>query len=222
MIRLKFCGMRTPEEVALCARAGADALGFIFAPGPRQVGLDDAARLTAVAPAHVKRVGVFANAPRDLIEAALERCALDVLQFAGNELPEFCGAFGVPTMLTAREHAPPPDVMQRARAIAIIADARSNGAYGGTGVRVERAIVQRIRDGATAQFILAGGLTPDNVADAIRTVRPDGVDVRSGVERDGYKDPQLVAAFADAAIRALSANENGTARSLDAPDKRKS
>jgi len=205
MIRLKFCGMRTSEEVAMCARAGADALGFIFAPGPRRLELDDAARLTAETPAHVKRVGVFANAPRDLVEAALERCALDILQFAGDETPEFCGAFGVPTMLTAREHAPPADVVQRARAVAIIADARSNGAYGGTGVRVEPAIAQRIRAGATAHFILAGGLTPSNVAEAIRIFRPDGVDVRSGVERDGYKDQALVAAFADAATRALGA-----------------
>ena len=205
MIRLKFCGMRTADEVAMCARAGADALGFIFAPGPRRLELDDAARLVAEVPAHVKRVGVFANAPRDLVEAALERCALDILQFAGDETPEFCGAFGMPTLLTARDHAPPPDVVQRARAVAIIADARSNGAYGGTGTRVEPATAKRIRAGATAHFILAGGLTPSNVAEAIAIFRPDGVDVRSGVERDGYKDQTLVAAFADAATRALGA-----------------
>jgi len=205
VIRLKFCGMRTADEVAMCARAGADALGFIFAPGPRRLELDDAARLVAAVPAHVKRVGVFANALRDLVEAALERCALDILQFAGDETAEFCGAFGVPTLLTARDHAPPPDVVQRARAVAIIADARSNGAYGGTGTRVEPAIAKRIRAGATAHFILAGGLTPGNVAEAIRIFRPDGVDVRSGVERDGYKDQTLVAAFADAATRALGA-----------------
>lgn len=207
MIRLKICGMRTREEVALCAAAGADALGFVFAPGPRRLELDEAARLVAVVPAHVKRVGVFANAPARFIEAALEHCALDILQFAGDESPEFCGAFGVPTFLTARDHAPPLDVVQRARAVAVIADARSNGVYGGTGVRMAPELALRIRSGAPVRFILAGGLTPDNVGDAITTVRPDGVDVRSGVERDGYKDRKLVNAFAEAATRALSALE---------------
>ena len=205
MIRVKICGMRTREEVSLCAAAGADALGFIFAPGPRRLELDEAARLTAAVPAGVKRVGVFANASASLIEAALERCALDILHFAGDESPEFCGAFGMPTLLTARDQAPPLDVVQRARAVGIIADGRSNGAYGGTGVRVAPEVARRIRSGAPVRFILAGGLTADNVGEAIRTLQPDGVDVRSGVERDGYKDARLVSAFVNATQRALSA-----------------
>jgi phosphoribosylanthranilate isomerase len=196
MIQLKICGLTSALDVELCARAGADALGFIFADSPRQLAPDEAAPLTAAAPDDVACVGVFANSPRELVELALRRCRLDVLQFAGDETPEFCGSFGVPTLLTARERPPAPDVVQRAHAIGVIADARSPGLYGGTGRVLDHALARRIRDGSPAPFILAGGLTAENVADAIRRLRPEGVDVRSGVERSGRKDPELVAAFA--------------------------
>jgi phosphoribosylanthranilate isomerase len=196
MITFKICGLTDVGDVELCARAGADALGFIFADSPRRVTPEEAGPLTAAAPREVACVGVFANSPRALIERALQRCRLDVLQFAGDETPEFCGSFGMPTLLTARERPPAPDEVQRAHAIGVIADARVRGAYGGTGRMLDASIAKRIRDGSPAPFILAGGLTPDNVADAIRRLRPDGVDVRSGVERSGRKDPELLAAFA--------------------------
>jgi phosphoribosylanthranilate isomerase len=196
MITLKICGLTSTLDVELCARAGADALGFIFTDSPRRLTPDEAAPLTAAAPHDVACVGVFANSPRELIELALQRCRLDVLQFAGDETPEFCGSFDVPTLLTARERPPAPDEVQRAHAIGVIADTRSPGVYGGTGRVLDHAVARRIRDGSPAPFILAGGLTPENVADAIRRFRPHGVDVRSGVERSGRKDPHLLAAFA--------------------------
>lgn len=202
MIRLKICGMGSIEDVELCASAGADALGFIFAEGPRRLTPAQAAPLTAAVPPGVTRIGVFANSPRELIESALLRSRLDVLQFAGDETPEFCGSFGLPTLLTARHRAPAADVVQRARAIGIVADALVNGQLGGTGRRVEPETARRIRVGVCAPFIFAGGLTPENVGDAIRSLRPDGVDVRSGVERGNRKDPQLVAAFVRSAKEA--------------------
>lgn len=205
MIRLKFCGMCTCEDVAVCADAGADALGFIFAGGPRRLTVMEAARLTAAVPHCIAKVGVFADQPKELIEEALTVCELDVLQFAGAEQPEFCGSFGVPTILTARAAAPAPDIVARARATAIIVDARVDGMLGGTGVRVDDAVARRIRAGSPARMILAGGLTPENVGQAIRALRPDGVDVRSGVERDGRKDPELVHAFARAVEEAYGA-----------------
>jgi phosphoribosylanthranilate isomerase len=205
MIRLKFCGMRSLDDVAICAAAGADALGFIFADGPRRLTIDEAARLAAAVPRGVARVGVFADQPQALVEAALSACRLDVLQFAGAESAEFCGSFGMPTMLTARVTAPAPDVVARARATAIIVDAVVDGMYGGTGVRVDAVVARRIRAGTPTRLILAGGLTPDNVGDAIRAVAPDGVDVRSGVERDGRKDSELVRAFAHAVEEAYAA-----------------
>ena len=198
MIRLKICGMRSPDDIALCADAGADALGFIFADGPRRLSIELAEELAASTPANVARVGVFAGQSRAFVAAAAERCRLDVLQFAGDEPADFCGSFGLPTLLTARSVAPAPDVIARARAQAVIVDAQVAGRSGGTGVRADAAPVQRIRVGSSAPLILAGGLKPENVADAIRTLRPDGVDVRSGVERAGRKDPEMVRAFARA------------------------
>jgi phosphoribosylanthranilate isomerase len=205
MIRLKFCGMYSPDDVAVCADADADALGFIFADGPRRLTVEEGARLTAAVPPGIARVGVFANQPKALIEAALSACRLDVLQFAGGESAEFCGSFGMPTMLTARAAAPAPDVVARARATAIIVDALVDGMLGGTGVRADAVTVRRIRAGSSTRLILAGGLTPDNVGDAIRALKPDGVDVRSGVERAGRKDPGLVRAFARAVEEAYAA-----------------
>lgn len=196
MIVLKICGMRCVEDVRMCAGAGADALGFVFADGPRRLELDEAAHLTAATPAAIRRVGVFANQPRALVEAALKRCDLDVLQFAGDEAPEFCGSFGLPTLITARESAPALDMIQRARAIGVIADARVDGCFGGSGKRVDPHVARTICEGTLAPFILAGGLTPENVCEAILMIGPDGVDVSSGVERNGSKDAGLVAAFA--------------------------
>jgi|SRR5271166_2390597 len=205
MIRLKFCGMSSLEDVAVCAKAGADALGFIFADGPRRLTVDEAARLTSAVPRGVVRVGVFADQPKALVQAALAACALDVLQFAGGESPEFCGSFGMPTMLTARVAAPALDIVARARATALVVDALVDGKLGGTGVRVDAAVARRIRAGSPTWLILAGGLTPENVGDAIRAIEPDGVDVRSGVERGGRKDPELVSAFARAVKEAYAA-----------------
>lgn len=205
MIRLKICGMRNVEDVERCAAAGADALGFIFADGVRRLTPAQAAPLTAAVPQGVTRVGVFANSPHALIEEALHACELDVLQFAGDEEPELCGSFGVPTLIVARERPPARDVLARARAIGVIADARVAGLHGGSGVRVDESVARRIRAGSAVPFILAGGLTPENVGLAIRSLRPDGVDVRSGVERNGCKDPQLVAAFGRAVKEAYDA-----------------
>jgi len=205
VIRLKICGMFSVDDVALCSAAGANALGFIFAGGPRRLSIERAEELTAAAPAGVIRVGVFANQLDTFVTEAAARCNLDVLQFAGDESPEFCGSFGLPTLLTARACAPALDVIARARAQAIIVDARVDGMYGGTGVRADAATVRRIRAGSTAPLILAGGLTPTNVSEAIRRLQPDGVDVRSGVERDGHKDPELVRAFARAVEDAYAA-----------------
>ncbi len=195
MIRLKICGMRSLEDVRTCASAGADALGFVFADGGRRLSLEEGASLTAAVPLGVVRVGVFANQSRSQVSDALERCRLDVLQFAGDETAEFCGSFGMPTLLTVRERPPAADVVHRARAIGVIADARVEGRLGGTGVRIAPERACRIRDGLRVPLILAGGLTPDNVSEAMLAVGPDGVDVSSGVERSGRKDPRLVADF---------------------------
>ncbi|HXM17493.1 MAG TPA: indole-3-glycerol phosphate synthase TrpC [Candidatus Tumulicola sp.] len=202
---IKICGMQSAEEVEMCVEAGADALGFIFADSPRRLDVAGATSLTARVPPQVACVGVFANSPRALIEDAIRSCRLDLLQFSGDESPEFCGSFGVPTILVAHDAIPDAPALQNARAVAVMADARVPGRAGGTGVRMALAKAQRMRAEHAGHFILAGGLRPNTVGEAIRAVLPDGVDVRSGVEVNGVKDAGLVNAFVAAAKEALHA-----------------
>jgi len=207
-MRVKICGMRSAEDIALCVRAGADALGFIFTDGPRRLTVEVAAVLTARVPAFVTVVGVFADAPDDLIRAATARCRVDVLQFCGDEAARRRGSFGKPTIAVIRDGCvPDAQELTLARAVAVMLDARApdGGARGGTGVRVSPDEAARARRAVRADFILAGGLTPANVGDAIESVRPDAVDVSSGVELRGQKDARLVRAFVLAAKEAAHA-----------------
>ena len=102
MTRVKICGIRSTGDVAACVEAGADALGFILADGPRQVSIEQAAALTQLVPPFVTCVAVFADSPRELIRAAIEACRIDVLQFAGNEPAAMRGSFGKPTIFVSR------------------------------------------------------------------------------------------------------------------------
>jgi phosphoribosylanthranilate isomerase len=195
MIRVKICGMQSPADIETSVAAGADAVGFIFCDGPRRLTLDDAAALTSRVPPFVTTVGVFADTPISLIREALARCRLDVLQFAGNEEPQLRGSFARPTLIVSRGEIPELADLRAARAIAVVGDGSAGDLRGGTGVRMSIEAARGLRERCARHFILAGGLTPDNVAEAIRAIEPDGVDVRSGVERDGRKDAGLIRAF---------------------------
>lgn len=199
MIRVKICGMQSAQDVETCVAAGADALGFILAGGPRLLSVEEAAALTRLVPPFVSCVGVFAGTPADVVQTAIERGRLDVLQFSGDEAPEFCGRFGKPTILAAGERMPGAEELRAARAIGVIVDSRTEGKYGGTGLLFDADLACRLRASTNAFFILAGGLTAQNVAEAIAKIEPDAVDVRSGVERGDRKDPDLVRAFIRAA-----------------------
>jgi phosphoribosylanthranilate isomerase len=202
MIRVKICGMADVEDVRVCAAAGADALGFIFAASPRRLTLENgsAQAVTAAAPPFVTCVGVFANDTPELIHAAIAQCRLDVLQFSGDESSEFCGSFGKPTILSVRSRSFSGRDLVNARAIALLVDASDPYRYGGTGRTADGAAFARARaEHPDAFLILAGGLAPANVASLARRSRPDAVDVRTGVERGGRKDPELVRSFVDAA-----------------------
>ena len=205
MIRVKICGMADRADVDACVAAGADALGFIFySRSPRRLSLDEACVLTTVAPPFVTTVGVFANDPADVVKSAIAACRLDVLQFSGDESPEFCGSFGKPTIVAARDRRWTPADRRMARAIAVLVDSWSTHEFGGTGRRVPIEHAHKARDDHEgAAIVLAGGLTPDNVGPLVRSLKPDAVDVRTGVERAGRKDPELVRSFVAAARTAL-------------------
>jgi phosphoribosylanthranilate isomerase len=180
-------------------------LGFIFASSPRRLALTQARVLTDAAPPSVTTVGVFANDPAEFVRIAIAQCRLDVLQFSGDEAAEYCGSFGKPTILVTRGRRLSSSELEAARAIAILVEADSPGRYGGTGKTVDLETFARVHaEHPGTNVILAGGLTPANVAHRIEVSRPNAVDARSGVERDGGKDPALVRAFVSAAREALA------------------
>lgn len=195
--RVKICGITRVEDALAAAAAGADAIGLVFyARSPRAVGIEQARAIVQALPPFVTTVGLFVDAPPSEIRAVLDALPLDVLQFHGDECGADCGAFGWP-YLKAIAMRPGIDVAAYARAYpdaaGFLLDTHKDGVAGGTGETFDWA--QAPRDFARP-VILAGGLNADNVAAAIRRLRPYGVDVSSGVEiSKGIKDAARIGAF---------------------------
>ena len=197
MTRTKICGITRVEDGLCAARAGAHAIGLVFyARSPRNVTPEQARAIAAALPPFVTRVALFVNPAGAEVEAVLNCVRPDVLQFHGEEDPAFCGRFGRPYLKAARVR-PGVDLLQFAavygEAQGLLLDAWSEGAHGGTGERFDWALIP---PNLPKPVILAGGLHPGNVAQAIRAVGPWAVDVSSGVEAaKGIKDAARIAAF---------------------------
>lgn len=197
---MKICGITSVEDADAAVAAGADVLGLMFYPGsPRRVTIETARVITRHLPPFVLRAGVFADpAPSDVF-AAVEACQLNLLQFHGAEPPEFCLQFGMMTVKAFRvQNAESLAAMKNYRTDAFLLDAFAPGKLGGTGARFNWDLAIEAKKLGKPIF-LAGGLTPENVADAVRQVEPYGVDVSSGVElspgkKDAQKMRDLVAA----------------------------
>jgi indole-3-glycerol phosphate synthase len=204
---VKVCGITSVDDAVAVARAGADAVGLVFWPGsPRRVDLETARRISAALPPFVLRVGVFVDAPREELVRTSEEVGLDVLQLHGQEPPEELG--GLPRRVVKAVHVGEGFALSSAlryqgAADGILLDSRPGGASapGGTGVTFDWSLAREVRE-KVSFLMLAGGLTPDNVARALTAVRPDAVDVSSGVESaPGRKDPAKVRAFVHAVAR---------------------
>lgn len=197
MIRIKICGITRPEDGREAARLGADAIGLVFYPdSPRCLSFEAARAVIAALPPLVTVVGLFVDPSAEAVEAAVAACALDVLQFHGNEAPAFCRSFRRPYLKAVRVR-PGVDLAAVARdygdARGLLADAFVDGVAGGTGKRFDWSLLP---PDLPLPLILSGGLDADNVAEAVRQVRPAAVDVSSGVERSkGIKDAARMAAF---------------------------
>ena len=182
------------------AEAGGDAIGLVFyAPSPRNVTIEQAQAVVAALPPFVTVVGLFVNASDDEIREVLDVVPLGLLQFHGDEPAGLCGGYGVP-YIKALRMAPGLDVAATAGlyrdAQGILLDAYSPGVVGGTGEVFDW---EAVPEGLKKPIILAGGLTPENVGEAIRQVRPYAVDVSGGVEAaKGIKDAAKITAFVDA------------------------
>ena len=198
---VKICGITNLPDAMTAVEAGADALGFIFHPkSPRYISFENAARITRELLVGILKVGVFVNASRGDVLAAQQECQLSVLQFHGEESPEFCAEFTGQTWKAFRVIG--PETLNRLpayRTTAWLLDAWSPAMPGGTGERFDWDLAVEAQK-AGRPIILAGGLTPGNVMSAVQRVRPLGIDVSSGVEIvPGKKEPAKVKAFVAAA-----------------------
>jgi phosphoribosylanthranilate isomerase len=201
MIKVKICGLTNLADAQAAVAAGADLVGFVFyEPSPRYLPIEQAAEICRELPPHVVRTGVFVDPSADTVMRAVAECGLNLLQFHGAETPEFCRGFGVMSMKAFRVRD--AQSLARVREYATDAwllDAWMAGQPGGTGATFNWDLAREACRWGRPVF-LAGGLTPENVAAAVRQVQPYGVDVSSGVETvPGRKDHARVRAFIEAA-----------------------
>jgi len=198
--RVKICGITRRQDALAAVEHGADAIGFVFyAPSGRCVDAAVAADIARHLPPFITKVGLFVNASADEVCAMQSQVNLDLLQFHGNEEPEFCNSFNQPYLKAIHMKAG-SDLNQLVKkyssASGLLLDSFNSDQPGGTGQVFDWSVVPT---GLPRPVVLAGGLTPENVAAAIEQVKPYAVDVSSGVEQDkGIKDAAKIAAFMQA------------------------
>ncbi|HUA37383.1 MAG TPA: phosphoribosylanthranilate isomerase [Candidatus Sulfopaludibacter sp.] len=195
--RVKICGITNLADAQVAVEAGADALGFNFyEKSPRYVLIPTAAGVVRALPPYTLRAGVFVNPAEELVRRAIGECGLNLLQFHGDEPPKFCTQFGLMSMKAFRvRDAESLKELSKYLTDAWLLDAYASDTFGGTGEKFNWQLAAQAQKFGKPVF-LAGGLTPDNVAEAVRQVRPFGVDVSSGVESaPGKKDHAKVSAF---------------------------
>ncbi|MFH1059511.1 MAG: phosphoribosylanthranilate isomerase [Pseudomonadota bacterium] len=192
MVRVKICGITNPADAAAAVAAGADALGFVFAPSPRQVAGEQARAIIARLPPLVATVGVFKDAPLAQVLELRGLCGLDWVQLCGAEDAAYIAACGPRVIKTVAMADAPPDPATLPRAQILLDAASPQGGGGGRSFDWNLAAPLCAR----RPVILAGGLSPANVGRAVKTARPFAVDVSSGVEAaPGRKDHDLVSRF---------------------------
>jgi phosphoribosylanthranilate isomerase len=180
---IKICGITRLEDALCAAECGADAVGFIFHPAsPRYITPERARTIIARLPDGIATVGVFVNNKREAVEQTAEACGLDLIQLHGDELPAYCRQFPSGRVIKAVS----PGTTEEVRALdlydirAFLVDARDTGRYGGTGKRSDWELAIKIRE--SHPLILAGGLDPENIGEALAAVAPHAVDINSGCE----------------------------------------
>lgn len=195
--RVKICGITRLDDALAACRAGADALGFVFyPPSPRNVDPKVVRDMLCALPPFVTTVGLFVDPDPAFVGSVLRAVRLDLLQFHGDETAQQCERYDVPYIKAVRMRAE-VDLLEYAhrfnRSRALLLDSYVSGIQGGTGIRFDWKLIP---GDLALPVVLSGGLDPDNIAEAIRSVRPAAVDVSSGVEAaKGIKDPQRISRF---------------------------
>ena len=201
--RIKICGISNTDIAQHAAQAGADAIGLMFyAPSTRHISIEHARTIPSFLPSFVSSVGVFVDPDPDYVQQVLSSVKLDYLQFHGNEDAQFCRSFSLPYIKVLRVSESIDLKRQEDKypdASSILLDTYSDSHYGGTG---ESFNWDKSRYGGNKPVLLAGGLTSENIADAMKAALPYGVDVSSGVETDGVKDKLKITEFCNNVLRA--------------------
>jgi phosphoribosylanthranilate isomerase len=204
--RIKICGITSVEDALAAARLGADAIGLVFyPPSPRYVEVEQAAEIAAALPPFVTTVGLFVNADEQTIADVVSRVRIDLIQFHGNECKDYCGLHQRPYIKAVRMSDDvdlDKQLSDFSQARALLLDTYKAGVPGGTG---EQFNWDRVPAHLADKIILAGGLTPENVKDAVAQVHPYAVDVSGGVESaPDKKDTEKMARF----IKAVRSQES--------------
>ena len=194
--RVKICGLTTIDDIVNAVTSGADALGFnMFPASPRFVPEDQLSKLSKSVPPFISKVGLFVNADASKVEALAAKAKFDLLQFHGDESDDYCAQFGLPFIKVVRLSpvmSLDEEIKKFPNSHGILVDAHDEVLFGGTGKTLDWSNLLEIDQ----PLILAGGLTPENVATAISQVKPFAVDVSSGVEvSKGVKDPKKIRDF---------------------------
>lgn len=196
-VRVKICGITSVQDALTAVKHGADAIGLVFyAPSSRNVSIAQAQEIARQIPAFVSVVGLFVNAEASFVNKVISQVKINLLQFHGDETPEACNQFSLPFIKAIRVK-PDTNLIQCAidfsAAKALLLDTYTEGLMGGTGHVFDWDLIPKQ---IAKPVILAGGLTADNVAQAIQKVQPYAVDVSGGVEMSkGIKDTDKIAAF---------------------------
>ena len=202
---IKICGIRSLQAAQAAYESGADLIGFVFAASRRQIDVVTAAKICRSV-ARPGKVGVFVNQPLDEVNAIAAQCQLDYIQLHGDESAEYRRNLNRPLILAVRVGPNlNPAALETDAGSWLLLDSLVAGQQGGTGIAFDWQATRKLIGRPRQKFFVAGGLNAANVANAIRILRPDGVDVSGGVETDGIKDPEKIRQFI-AAARAAERN----------------
>jgi phosphoribosylanthranilate isomerase len=205
MFRVKICGVTRPTDVRMIAKAGADAIGFQMSMGPRKITPLQAKRLVKGVPPLVTPVGVFVNEALSKVKRLIKLCGFQAVQLHGDESASYCGEIRVPVIKVIRmRNASAFKGFEGFRVAAYLLDSYNKSIPGGTGKNFQFSWARKAVQRLPAPVLIAGGLTSDNVQQAIRSSHAFGVDVASGVEiQPGLKDPRKVSLFIRRARKAF-------------------
>ncbi|UFT99066.1 phosphoribosylanthranilate isomerase [Radiobacillus kanasensis] len=198
-MKVKICGIKTVEAAKAVVESGADFIGFVFADSKRMVTKEEAKEIADTLPSSIQKVGVFVNEEPEVVQEIATYVGLDYVQLHGDETPAYCEQIKVP-MIKAFQVRSKEDLqtLERYNCDYYLLDSPAGKYRGGNGETFDWSLAKGLAN-LEGKIMLAGGLHAENVAEAIREVYPVGVDISSGVETDGSKDPDKIYAFVKAA-----------------------